>query len=160
MNKYTKFLALMSFALVMSACQDDNLIPEAPALPGDEIVFGATAYLENGDPQTRTVYGDIQGNLIEVRWIDGDRLDIACPETAGPKEIAEYKVVAQGITGNNSTTNAESSYASILVRLEEGAGLQWSSEPTHHFFASYPSKAMIAEKLATTLSQTRFSSWV
>ena len=152
MNKYTKFLALMSFALVMSACQDDNLIPEAPALPGDEIVFGATAYLENGDPQTRTVYGDIQGNLIEVRWIDGDRLDIACPETAGPKEIAEYKVVAQGITGNNST-NAESSYASTLVRLEEGAGLQWSSEPIHHFFASYPSKAMIAEKLETTLSQ-------
>lgn len=158
MNKYTKFLALMSFALVMSACQDDNLIPEAPALPGDEIVFGATAYLENGDPQTRTVYGDIQGNLIEVRWIDGDRLDIACPETAGPKEIAEYKVVAQGITGNNSTTNAESSYASILVRLEEGAGLQWSSEPTHHFFASYPSKAMIAEKLATTLSKGEIDS--
>ena len=158
MNKYTKFLALMSFALVMSACQDDNLIPEAPALPGDEIVFGATAYLENGDPQTRTVYGDIQGNLIEVRWIDGDRLDIACPETAGPKEIAEYKVVAQGITGNNSTTNAESSYASTLVRLEEGAGLQWSSEPTHHFFASYPSKAMIAEKLATTLSKGEIDS--
>ena len=158
MNKYTKFLALMSFALVMSACQDDNLIPEAPALPGDEIVFGATAYLENGDPQTRTVYGDIQGNLIEVRWIDGDRLDIACPETAGPKEIAEYQVVAQGITGNNSTTNAESSYASTLVRLEEGAGLQWSSEPTHHFFASYPSKAMIAEKLATTLSKDEIES--
>lgn len=151
MNKYIKLFALAGATFLLGACQEE-LVPENIAVPGDEIQFGANAYFENGEPQTRTEYGDIQGNQIEVRWIDGDRLDIACPETAGPKEIAEYKVVAQGITGNNST-NAESSYASTLVRLEEGAGLQWSSEPTHHFYAAYPSARQIGSKLSTQISQ-------
>ncbi|MBO5676322.1 MAG: hypothetical protein J6S07_08390 [Bacteroidaceae bacterium] len=151
MNKYIKLFALAGASFLLGACQEE-LVPENIAVPGDEIQFGANAYFENGEPQTRTEYGDIQGNQIEVRWIDGDRLDIACPETAGPKEIAEYKVVAQGITGNNST-NAESSYASTLVRLEEGAGLQWSSEPTHHFYAAYPSARQIGSKLSTQISQ-------
>ena len=151
MNKYIKLFALAGATFLLGACQEE-LVPENIAVPGDEIQFGANAYFENGEPQTRTEYGDIQGNQIEVRWIDGDRLDIACPETAGPKEIAEYKVVAQGITGNNST-NAESSYASTLVRLEEGAGLQWSSEPTHHFYAVYPSARQIGSKLSTQISQ-------
>lgn len=151
MNKYIKLFALAGASFLLGACQEE-LVPENIVVPGDEIQFGANAYFENGEPQTRTEYGDIQGNQIEVRWIDGDRLDIACPETAGPKEIAEYKVVAQGITGNNST-NAESSYASTLVRLEEGAGLQWSSASTHHFYAAYPSARQIGSKLSTQISQ-------
>lgn len=151
MNKYIKLFALAGASFLLGACQEE-LVPENIVVPGDEIQFGANAYFENGEPQTRTEYGDIQGNQIEVRWIDGDRLDIACPETAGPKVIAEYKVVAQGITGNNST-NAESSYASTLVRLEEGAGLQWSSAQTHHFYAAYPSARQIGSKLSTQISQ-------
>ena len=170
MNKYTKFLALMSFALVMSACQDDNLIPEAPALPGDEIVFGATGYLESGDKGTRTIYGDVYEDLygkhIQVKWVKGtDRMDIACPQsaTAGNVKIAEYKVMDESNSVVKDTLDLDEKIDSI--RIEDSsvtatlhrvgnAGLQWSAEDTHHFFASYPSKAMIAEKLATTLSQT------
>ena len=170
MNKYTKFLALMSFALVMSACQDDNVISVAPALPGDDIVFGATGYLESGDKGTRTIYGDVYEDLygkhIQVKWVKGtDRMDIACPQsaTAGNVKIAEYKVMDESNSVVKDTLDLDEKIDSI--RIEDSsvtatlhrvgnAGLQWSAEDTHHFFASYPSKAMIAEKLATTLSQT------
>lgn len=170
MNKYTKFLALMSFALVMSACQDDNIISVAPALPGDDIVFGATGYLESGDKGTRTIYGDVYEDLygkhIQVKWVKGtDRMDIACPQsaTAGNVKIVEYKVMDESNSVVKDTLDLDEKIDSI--RIEDSsvtatlhrvgnAGLQWSAEDTHHFFASYPSKAMIAEKLATTLSQT------
>ena len=169
MNKYTKFLALMSFALVMSACQDDNIISVAPALPGDDIVFGATGYLESGDKGTRTIYGDVYEDLygkhIQVKWVKGtDRMDIACPQsaTAGNVKIAEYKVMDESNSVVKDTLDLDeeidsiriedSSVTATLHRLGN-AGLQWSAEDTHHFFASYPSKAMIAEKLETTLSQ-------
>ena len=170
MNKYTKFLALMSFALVMSACQDDNIISVAPALPGDDIVFGATGYLESGDKGTRTIYGDVYKDLygkhIQVKWVKGtDRMDIACPQsaTAGNVKIAEYKVMDESNSVVEDTLDLDEEIDSI--RIEDSsvtatlhrvgnAGLQWSAEDTHHFFASYPSKAMIAEKLATTLSET------
>lgn len=169
MNKYTKFLALMGFALLMSACQDDNLIPEAPALPGDEIVFGATGYLESGDKGTRTIYGDVYEDLygkhIQVKWVKGtDRMDIACPQsaTAGGVKVAEYKVMDESNSVVKDTLDLDeeidsiriedSSVTATLHRLGN-AGLQWSAEDTHHFFASYPSKAMITEKLKTTLSE-------
>ena len=169
MNKYTKFLALMSFALVMSACQDDNIISVAPALPGDDIVFGATGYLESGDKGTRTIYGDVYEDLygkhIQVKWVKGtDRMDIACPQsaTAGNVKIVEYKVMDESNSVVKDTLDLDEEIDSI--RIEDSsvtatlhrvgnAGLQWSAEDTHHFFASYPSKAMIAEKLESTLSQ-------
>ena len=174
MNKYTKFLALMSFALVMSACQDDNIISVAPALPGDDIVFGATGYLESGDKGTRTIYGDVYKDLygkhIQVKWVKGtDRMDIACPQsaTAGNVKIAEYKVMDESNSVVEDTLDLDEEIDSI--RIEDSsvtatlhrvgnAGLQWSAEDTHHFFASYPSKAMIAEKLATTLSKDEIDS--
>ena len=170
MNKYTKFLALMSFALVMSACQDDNIISVAPALPGDDIVFGATGYLESGDKGTRTIYGDVYEDLygkhIQVKWVKGtDRMDIACPQsaTAGNVKIAEYKVMDESNSVVEDTLDLDEEIDSIRIENSSvtatlhrlgNVGLQWSAEDTHHFFASYPSKAMIAEKLATTLSQT------
>ena len=169
MNKYTKFLALMSFALVMSACQDDNIISVAPALPGDDIVFGATGYLESGDKGTRTIYGDVYEDLygkhIQVKWVKGtDRMDIACPQsaTAGNVKIAEYIVMDESNSVVKDTLDLDEEIDSIRIEDSSvtatlhrvgGAGLQWSAEDTHHFFASYPSKAMIAEKLESTLSQ-------
>lgn len=154
MKKYTKLFALMGVALLVGACQNDNLIPEAPVLPGDEIVFGATAYFENGEPQTRTVYGDVVGDKIEVRWVPNvDCIDIACPEAVGSQN-SEYMV--SGTTSGETGSGVADDYsASVLVRVPQSpVGLQWSAEDTHHFFASYPSKTMIAQKLETTMSQT------
>ena len=170
MKKYTKLFALMGVALLVGACQEDDNILNKPALPGDEIVFGATGYLESGDKSTRTIYGDVYedsyGKHIQVKWVKGtDRMDIACPQsaTAGNVKIAEYKVMDESNSVVRDTLDLDeeidsiriedSSVTATLHRLGN-AGLQWSAEDTHHFFASYPSKAMIAEKLATTLSQT------
>ena len=74
MKKYTKLFALMGVALLVGACQDDDNILDKPALPGDEIVFGATAYFKNGEPQTRTVYGDAVGDQIEVKVTEIDSM--------------------------------------------------------------------------------------
>ena len=170
MKKYTKLFALMGVALLVGACQEDDNILNKPALPGDEIVFGATGYLESGDKGTRTIYGDVYedsyGKHIQVKWVKGtDRMDIACPQsaTAGNVKIAEYKVMDESNSVVKDTLDLDeeidsiriedSSVTATLHRLGN-AGLQWSAEDTHHFFASYPSKAMITEKLATTMSQT------
>lgn len=155
MKKYTKLFALMGFALLAGACQNDNLIPEAPALPGDEIVFGATAYFENGEPQTRTVYGDIAGDQIEVRWVPNkDYIDIACPEAVGSQN-SEYMV--SGTTSGETGTGVADDYsASVLVR-QSPVGLQWSTAGTHHFYATYPSAEQIRKDVGVSLTDAEKS---
>lgn len=161
MKKYTKFLALMGAVLAMGACQDDEIIsPVKHALPGDEIVFGATGIFESGDkdanpslvPGVRTVYDkvwtDANGNkFIQVKWVPGvDRMDILCPQsaTAGNVKNAQYQVA----TTNSGDKN--DSIASTLQRMGD-AGLQWSSANEHHFYAAYPSKEMVGERLQTVI---------
>lgn len=155
MKKYTKLFALMGVALLAGACQNDNLIPEAPALPGDEIVFGATAYFENGEPQTRTVYGDIAGNQIEVRWVPNkDYIDIACPEAVGSQN-SEYMV--SGTTSGETGSGVADAYsASVLVR-QSPVGLQWSTAGTHHFYATYPSAEQIRKDVGVSLTDAEKS---
>ena len=157
MKKYTKLFALMGFALLAGACQNDNLIPEAPALPGDEIVFGATAYFENGEPQTRTVYGDIAGDKdeIEVRWVPNkDYIDIACPEAVGSQN-SEYMV--SGTTSGETGSGVADDYsASVLVR-QSPVGLQWSTAGTHHFYATYPSAEQISKDVGVSLTDAEKS---
>ena len=150
MNKYIKLFALAGAAFLLGACQEE-LVPENIVVPGDEIQFGANAYFENGEPQTRTEYGDIQGNKIEVRWVpEEDRVDIACPNATGSTN-SEYKV-AGTVSGETGSGVADSYYANTLVRLSP-VGLQWSGSDEHVFYASYPSKNQIAAKLGSILSQ-------
>lgn len=150
MNKYIKLFALAGATFLLGACQEE-LVPENIVVPGDEIQFGANAYFENGEPQTRTEYGDIQGNQIEVRWVpEEDRVDIACPNAVGSTN-SEYKV-AGTVSGETVDTVADSYYANTLVRLSP-VGLQWSGSDEHVFYASYPSKNQIAAKLGSILSQ-------
>ena len=157
MSKYIKFYALVGATLLLGACQEDLGLNTSVPVPGDEIVFGANAYFENGEPQTRTEYGDIVGNQIEVRWSEKDRLDIGCPQSAGPRTVAEYQVATASISGETSGSIAENSYSNTLVRLSEGAGLQWSTAPEHKFYAVYPSSKWIGEKLTTQISAEEIS---
>lgn len=157
MSKYIKFYALVGATLLLGACQEDLGLNTSVPVPGDEIVFGANAYFENGEPQTRTEYGDIVGNQIEVRWSEKDRLDIGCPQSAGPRTVAEYQVATASISGETSGSKAEDSYSNTLVRLSEGAGLQWSTAPEHKFYAVYPSSKWIGEKLAKQISAEEIS---
>ena len=84
MNKYIKLFALAGATFLLGACQEDLGLGTGTITPGNEILFGANAYFENGEPQTRTQYGDIVGNQIEVLWVPGeDCMDIACPQAVG-----------------------------------------------------------------------------
>lgn len=155
MSKYIKFFALAGAALLLGACQEDLGLETGTITPGNEILFGANAYFENGEPQTRTQYGDIVGNQIEVLWVPGeDRMDIACPQAVGaPGHQAEYMVSADdATTAGSGDKKAENDKASILVR-KSAVGLQWSTSRTHNFYAAYPSKNQIAERAVGKLPQ-------
>ena len=155
MSKYIKFFALAGAALLLGACQEDLGLETGTITPGNEILFGANAYFENGEPQTRTEYGDIVGSQIEVLWVPGeDRMDIACPQAVGaPGHQAEYMVSADdATTAGSGDKKAENDKASILVR-KSAVGLQWSTSRTHNFYAAYPSKNQIAERAAGKLAQ-------
>ena len=147
MNKYTKLFALLGTAFLLGSCQEDSLLQSEGPLSGNEIRFGATAHFKNGNSSTtRTEYGDIEKDengegFIEVRWSNGDRIDIACPSTAGTN-CAEY--VVSGFDhgtdedGNNQD-GAQSSTATTLTKTGD-AGLQWgSSEDNYTFYSVYPS---------------------
>lgn len=157
MSKYIKFFALAGAALLLGACQEDLGLETGTITPGNEILFGANAYFENGEPQTRTEYGDIVGNQIEVLWVPGeDRMDIACPQAVGaPGHQAEYMVSElenDTTSGWNGDHVAGNDRASILVR-KSAVGLQWSTSRTHNFYAAYPSKNQIAERAVGKLAQ-------
>ena len=147
MNKYTKLFALLGTAFLLGSCQEDSLLQSEGPLSGNEIRFGATAHFKNGNSSTtRTEYGDIvkdeNGNgFIEVRWSNGDRIDIACPSTAGTN-CAEYVVSGfdHGTDENgNNQSGAQSSTATTLTKTGD-AGLQWgSSEDNYTFYSVYPS---------------------
>lgn len=157
MSKYIKFFALAGAALLLGACQEDLGLETGTITPGNEILFGANAYFENGEPQTRTEYGDIVGNQIEVLWVPGeDRVDIACPQAVGaPGHQAEYMVSElenDTTSGWNGDGVAGNDRASVLVR-RSAVGLQWSTSRTHNFYAAYPSKNQIAERAVGKLAQ-------
>lgn len=159
MSKYIKFFALAGAALLLGACQEDLGLETGTITPGNEILFGANAYFENGEPQTRTEYGDIVGNQIEVLWVPGeDRMDIACPQAVGaPGHQAEYMVSElenDTTSGWNGDGVAGNDRASVLVRKSD-VGLQWSTSRTHNFYAAYPSKNQIAERAVGKLPQNQ-----
>lgn len=165
MNKYTKLFALLGTAFLLGSCQEDSLLQSEGPLSGNEIRFGATAHFKNGNSSTtRTEYGDIEkdenGNgFIEVRWSNGDRIDIACPSTAGTN-CAEY--VVSGFDhgtdedGNNQD-GAQSSTATTLTKTGD-VGLQWgSSEDNYTFYSVYPSLNTIKSYLQGVMSDTELN---
>lgn len=155
MNKYSKLFALLGTAFLLGSCQEDSLLQSEGPLSGNEIRFGATAHFKNGNSSTtRTEYGDIEkdenGNgFIEVRWSNGDRIDIACPSTAGTN-CAEYVVSGfdHGTDENGKNqSGAQSSTATTLTKTGD-TGLQWgSSEDNYTFYSVYPSLNTIKSHL-------------
>lgn len=145
MKNIYKSFALLCMGLAATACIEENFENNGPkydTTPGNEIVFSATAGIENGmpEPETRTVYGD-QGtangkNWIEINWVDNkDMVQIVSPEAAGP-EVGHYLVTgASQQSGFNQTHRSAS-----LTKLGDGA-LQWSESEDYTFYGVYPSFA-------------------
>lgn len=160
MNKYSKLFALLGTAFLLGSCQEDSLLQSEGPLSGNEIRFGATAHFKNGNSSTtRTEYGDIEkdenGNgYIEVRWSNGDRIDIACPSTAGTN-CAEY--VVSGFD-HGADENAQNSTATTLTKTGD-TGLQWgSSEDDYTFYSVYPSFNTIKDHLQGVMPDAELNS--
>lgn len=166
MNKYTKLFALLGTAFLLGSCQEDSLLQSEGPLSGNEIRFGATAHFKNGNSSTtRTEYGDIEKNengegFIEVRWSNGDRIDIACPSTAGTN-CAEYVVSGfyHGTDENGKNqSGAQSSTATTLTKTGD-TGLQWgSSEDDYTFYSVYPSFNTIKDHLQGVMPDAELNS--
>lgn len=131
-------LFLSAFISVLTACKDDvNRNDYGPAATGDEIQFSANhADYEFAGAQTRTVYGERNGDSYPVYWVNNDEIGIFCPQAANsehtPNHEFHYKVVVDNETSSNGT----------LAKINMGDnGLQWGTADEHHFYAIYPASA-------------------
>lgn len=132
MKNIYKSFALLCMGLAAVACVeepfDDTVIDTTP---GNEIVFTAKANVD--DVKTKTEYGAVSddGKTIAVHWKNGDKIQIASPNTLGTQN-AEYRI---GTANGENNSNAET-----LTKTGD-VGLQWSSADTYEFYAMYPSPA-------------------
>ncbi len=145
MKKTIRLTALLGLGFLLGACTEDDIIKNYGPRDcvGDEIVFGVSTA---SDFKTRTVYGDASysddapasENKVEVNWIQGDMLMIACPQAAGTK-LAHYQVTAD--KEMNATQKTVDGYSVTTIQRAEGetVSLQWGEDGLHNFFAVYPS---------------------
>ncbi len=136
--KLSKFSLLGAFML-LAGCSDD--LDFHPAKTGENIQFGTKAYFANADTKSsRTEYGDVNEdkNAIELKWVKGDKILIACPQVSQPVSGAvEYQVNEQhAIT--DGTYNEKDEATSLSPTSMPG--LQWGDVTTaHNFYGIYPS---------------------
>lgn len=149
MKKYRLIYAMVVVALVATACQEDDIIPQVtPAEVGDEIVFGGRAGFENSNPSTRTIYSDVEytvGNtkFERIDWIQGDKVEIYCLE-ANNGPTAHYEVTGFSTGDEVAGDSGKGEDYAQLMRIGESS-LQWGSDDTHTFYAMYPSTQMFVE---------------
>lgn len=141
-----KSRVLLSGMLVtafLCGCSDDiidnnNKVVPNPVKEGNEIIFGTSlsddASSLEGNPSTRTVYGDRNDKGVPVYWDpNGDEVAIFCLQTSQPEShLVKYLVKPQ--EGN--------AYLSASVERLGDIGLQWGKEDEHRFYAFYPASAV------------------
>lgn len=132
-----KSILILCACAAFAGCSEDDLVVKKPAVPGSEVQFGATAYMSNGNG-TRTVYGDADATngKIELRWVVGDKIDIACKQAAEGRRLAAYEIVETTIVGDENSI--DNSQATKLEKVGE-YGIQWGVPGNHDFYALYPS---------------------
>lgn len=136
--KLSKFSLLGAFML-LAGCSDD--LDFHPAKTGENIQFGTKAYFANADTKSsRTEYGDVSTDkkAIELKWVKGDKILIACPQVSQPVSGAvEYQVNEQHAITNGSYTEKD---VATSLSPTSMPGLQWGDVTTaHNFYGIYPS---------------------
>ena len=137
-------LSGMLVTALLCGCSDDiidnnNKVVPNPVKEGNEIIFGTSlsddASSLEGNPSTRTVYGDRTPTGVPVYWDpNGDEVAIFCLQTSQPEShLVNYLVKPQ--EGNNANLSAS------VERLGD-IGLQWGKEDEHRFYAFYPASAV------------------
>lgn len=129
-------LLLGALIIASTSCKNDD-IDYGPAATGDEIQFSANhADYKFAGSESRTIYGERNGNSYPVYWVNNDEIGIFCPQAANsqhtPNNEFHYKVVVDSETSSSGT----------LAKINMGEnGLQWGTEDDHHFYAIYPASA-------------------
>ena len=174
-RNYKYFALVCASILTFGGCVEENLNIVTPAEVGDEIIFGARAGFENGDPDTKTIYSGVEytynGKKFErIDWLtkqmsgEGtdydwyDMIEIHSPEAInGP--TAHYEVNEDGNTPGADTQNQNGTHLKDYAYLlrSGNSGLQWGEGSTvtddngtttgvHHFYAMYPSHKLFEGK--------------
>lgn len=131
-----KILFVLLALAAAAACQREELAEQVynPAPVGDEVQFAAVhgIFTSNG-PETKTIYGDRDGNSYPIYWINGDQIGIYCPESSYPDiKQYNYKIVVD---------NETSSTGALAKINPDENGLQWGEGDEHNFYAIYPASA-------------------
>lgn len=143
MKRTIRLTALLGIGFLLGACTEDDIIKNygPKDCVGDEIVFGVSTA---SDTKTRTVYGDASASerKVEVNWVKGDMLMIACPQAAGTR-LAHYQVTADKEMDQEAGVLNGYSETSIQKAEGEDVSLQWGAgdgeNGFHDFYAVYPS---------------------
>ena len=133
--KRSLFIASALF-MALVGCQDDNLTgKDGPASTGEEVQFAVThADFEFNGPETKTIYGERDGNSYPIYWVNGDQIGIFCPQGSSPDNTSQhdYQVLVEN----------ETSSEGVLAKVNAGEnGLQWGDVDVHDFYAIYPASA-------------------
>lgn len=174
-RNYKYFALVCASILTFGGCVEENLNIVTPAEVGDEIIFGARAGFENGDPDTKTIYSGVEytynGTKFErIDWLtkqmsgEGtdydwyDMIEIHSPEAInGP--TAHYEVNEDANTQVADKPNQNGTHLKDYAYLlrSGNSGLQWGEGSTvtddngtttgvHHFYAMYPSSKLFEGK--------------
>ena len=139
-------LLIGALIIASTSCKDDD-INYGPAAAGDEVLFSAEhAQFEMNGKDSRTVYGEREGNEYPIYWVNNDEIGIFCPQAAShpntPNNEFYYKVVVEGDKQSTGT----------LAKVNPGEnGLQWGEGDEHNFYAIYPATASKGGQSATTV---------
>lgn len=111
----------MAFATVGCLGELNTDIPSAES--GDEVQFGLSL-----PSMTRTTYGNKNGTVYPIYWVDGDKVQVYSPQCLAGRNDAEYKVSVESATQN---------YATSLTPTGAN-GVQWGADDAM-FYSVYPS---------------------
>lgn len=164
-NKFLAMAMLLS-GVAFTSCQDESEFNTVPIPVGDEVMFGASAYFENGDfdGKTKTIYGNIHEGengkkYVALNWVKGDKIEIVCPQDPSGTGQAVY-IIADGVEGGIDEgyvgEETDGNSYSNMLKKEDESGLKWGegyegtlngsqTEGLHDFYALYPSRSSFKE---------------
>lgn len=126
---------------MMTSCVEESF--NQPNAPVDADV-NFTARVSKG-PATRTVYGDIVGNMQNVYWVHGDKVSVfgakcgisQAEYSVGTVKVDDTNTPILDDTGNETPVENQN-YANYLTKTGS-AGVQWGNVAQTDFYAVYPS---------------------
>lgn len=145
-NIFYRSITVFAVLSVAAGCVDEKIVSNRPELEEGEILFGASASFDDGDPKTKTEYGDVSSDrkYIELNWVLGDKVIIACPQAVQSK-IANY-TIGDSVSGGDYPTEGGKGVSNAQYLIKESVGLQWNAVGMdHRFCAMYPAPSSFSE---------------